>query len=59
LSIPRISDPGSQIPDTKIATKERGDKKFVVLLFFVATKITSLKIILILNWWRKKFGPIY
>jgi hypothetical protein len=41
---------GSQIPDPKTATKERGEKKFVVLSFFVATKITKWKIILILNW---------
>jgi hypothetical protein len=42
--------PGSQIPDPKTATKERGEKKLVVLSFFVATKITKLNIILILNW---------
>jgi hypothetical protein len=40
LSIPdpgsRISDPGSRIPDPKTATKERDEKKFVVLPFFVA-----------------------
>jgi hypothetical protein len=41
--------PGSWIPDPKTATKERDEKKFVVLPFSVATKIT-LKIILILNW---------
>ncbi len=29
---------GSQIPDPKTATKERGEKKFVVLSFFVANK---------------------
>jgi hypothetical protein len=54
LSIPdpesRIPDPRSQIPDPKTATKERGEKNFVVLPFFVATKITKLKIILILSW---------
>jgi hypothetical protein len=46
------------ILDPKTATKERGGKKFV-LPFFVGTKITKLKIILILNWWRKKCGPIF
>jgi hypothetical protein len=38
----RISDPGYRIPDPKIATKERGEKNFVVLPFFVATKIAKL-----------------
>jgi hypothetical protein len=47
----RILDPGSRIPDPKLATKEKDEKnKIVVLPFFVATKITKLKIILILNW---------
>jgi hypothetical protein len=41
----RSSDPGS-----KTETKKRGEKKIVVLPFFVATKITKFKIILILNW---------
>ncbi len=36
----RISDPGSRIPDPKTATKERGEKKFVVIPFFVATNFT-------------------
>jgi hypothetical protein len=27
----RISDPGSRIPDPKTATKERGEKKLVVI----------------------------
>jgi hypothetical protein len=38
----RISDLGSWILDPKTATKERGEKKFVVILFFVATKFTKL-----------------
>ncbi len=57
-----IPDPDfcpSRIPDPKTATKDRGGKKFVLLPFFVATKITKLKIILILNWRRKIFEPIY
>jgi hypothetical protein len=33
------------IPDPKTATKERGEKKFVVILSFVATNLTKLKII--------------
>jgi hypothetical protein len=36
----RISDSGSQIPDPKTATKERGEKKIVVIPFFVATNFT-------------------
>ncbi len=41
----RISDPGSRIPDPKTATKERGEKKFFVIAFYVATNFTKLKII--------------
>jgi hypothetical protein len=52
LSIPDpgslISDPGSRIPDSKTDTKERGEKNCCPT-FFVATKITIMKIILILN----------
>jgi hypothetical protein len=56
----RIRDvyPGSRTPDPKTATKERGEK-ICCPTFFVTTKITKLKIILMLNWWRKKFGPVY
>jgi hypothetical protein len=42
----RIPDLGSRIPDPKTATTERGEKKFVVKPFFVATNFTKLKIIL-------------
>jgi hypothetical protein len=45
----RIPDLGSQIPDPKTATKERGEKKFVVIVFYVATYFTKLKIILVLK----------
>jgi hypothetical protein len=41
------------IPDPKTATKERNEKKICCSTFFVATKITKLKSILILNWWKK------
>ncbi len=34
----RIPDPGSRIPDPKTGTKERGEKKLVVIPFYVATK---------------------
>jgi hypothetical protein len=46
----RILDPGCRIPDPKTATKERGEKKLVVITFYVATNFTKLK---------KKFGPIF
>jgi hypothetical protein len=36
-------------PDTK-ATKERDEKKFVVIPFNVATNFTKFKIILVLKW---------
>jgi hypothetical protein len=55
----RFSDLGSQIPDPKTATKEKSEKKFVVIPFFVATNFTRLKIIMFLNCCRKKFGPTF
>jgi hypothetical protein len=42
----RIRDAGSRIPDPKTATKERGEKKFVVIQFFLAPNFIKLKIIL-------------
>ncbi len=42
LSVLRIWDP-------KTATKERGEKKLIVIYFFVATNFTKCKIILFLN----------
>ncbi len=64
VSVLRIRDvyPGSwflPIPDPKTATKERREKKFVVIPIFVATSLTKLIIIVFLNCWRKKFGPIF
>jgi hypothetical protein len=51
-----FTHPASQILNPKTATKERGEKKFVVIgTFFVATKFTKLKIILFLKCCRKKF----
>jgi hypothetical protein len=32
----RTPDPGSRIPDPKTATKERGEKKFFVIPFYIA-----------------------
>ena len=39
----RIRDvyPGSRIPDPKTVTKERGEKKFFIILFFVVTNFTN------------------
>ena len=34
---PDFTHPGSRIPDPKTATKERGEKKFVIITFYVAT----------------------
>ncbi len=45
----RIPDPDfypSRIPDPKTVTKERGEKKFVIILFFVVTNFTKLNIML-------------
>jgi hypothetical protein len=41
----RIPDPGSRIPDPKTATKERGEKKFFVITFYVATNFTKLQVV--------------
>ncbi len=38
----RIPDLGSRIPDPKTPTKERGEKKLVVVPFYVATNFTKL-----------------
>jgi hypothetical protein len=46
----RIPDPGSRIPKPKTATKERGEKKLVVITFYVVTNFTKLQSILILKW---------
>jgi hypothetical protein len=44
-----FTHPGSWIPDPKTATKERGEKKFDVIPFYVATNFTKLYIILVLK----------
>jgi hypothetical protein len=44
-----FTHPGSRIPDPKTATKERGEKKFVVIPFLVVTNFTKLNIILFLK----------
>jgi hypothetical protein len=45
----QIPDLGSRIPDPKTATKERGEKKLVIIPFHVATNLTKLNIILVLK----------
>ncbi len=55
---------GMFIPDpdfcpSKNSNKKEGWKKFVVLLFFVATNNTKLKYILFWTGEEKKFGPFY
>ena len=40
----RIPDLGSRIPDPKTATKERGEKKLVVIPFYVATNLQNFKL---------------
>ncbi len=37
-----IQDPGSRIPDPKTATKERGEKKFVVIPFLCSHKFNKI-----------------
>jgi hypothetical protein len=44
-----FTHPGSRILVPKTATKERGEKKFVVIPFYVATNFTKLNIILVLK----------
>jgi hypothetical protein len=45
----RIPDPGSRIPDPKTVPKERGEKKFVIILFFLVTNFTKLNVMLFLK----------
>jgi hypothetical protein len=48
----RIPDPdfyASRIPDPITATKERGEKKLVVITFYAATNFTKLQIIFVLE----------
>jgi hypothetical protein len=37
-----FTHPGSRIPDPKTATKERGEKNFIVITLYVATNFTKL-----------------
>ncbi len=51
-----VADPGclSRIPDLKTETKERGEKKFVVIPFFVTINFTKFKIIFFFEMLKKK-----
>jgi hypothetical protein len=49
IPIPNPEFYPSRIPDPKTATKERGEKKFDVIPFYVATNFTKLYIILVLK----------
>jgi hypothetical protein len=46
----------SRIPDPKTATKVRGEKKIVVIPFFVATNFTKLINFLFLKSWKKNLA---
>ncbi len=50
----RIPDPGS-----KNSNKREGWKKICCHNFYVSTNFTKWQIISVLNYWRKKFGPIF
>jgi hypothetical protein len=52
----RIPDLGYWIPDPKTGTKERGEKKFVVIPFFVATNFTNCKLFYFWNAEEKIVG---
>jgi hypothetical protein len=44
-----FTHPGSRISDPKTVTKERGEKKFVIILLFVVTNFTKLNFMLFLK----------
>jgi hypothetical protein len=57
LILSSVADPGLFIPDPDFypsriqnQQQERGEKKFVVIPFYVATNFTKLKIILVFKW---------
>jgi hypothetical protein len=57
---PDFTHPGSRIPDPKTETKERGEKKFVVIPFFCSHKFHKIESYFIFEMLRKKkFGPIF
>jgi hypothetical protein len=44
-----IPDPDFYPSPKETATKERGERKFVVIAFYVATNFTKLQIVLVLK----------
>jgi hypothetical protein len=50
----RISDPGSQIPDPKTVTKERGEKKLLSYFFFFCHKFHKIENYVIFEMLKKK-----
>ncbi len=56
---PSFPVPGSRIPDSKTATKKRGEQKFVVIPFFVATNFIKIEKYLIFEMLKKKFWPYF
>jgi hypothetical protein len=55
----QIPDLGSRIPDPKTATKERGEKKFDVKPFYVATKFNKIVNYFSFEVLKKKIWPIF
>ncbi len=51
-----FTHPGSRI-HKQLPTKERGEKKFLVINFYLVTNFTKCKIVIFLNCCRKNFGP--
>jgi hypothetical protein len=57
-----IPDPDfypSRIPDPKTVKKERGEKKFVIIIFFCSHKFHKIEYYVIFEMLKKKFGPIF
>ncbi len=67
----RVADPGclaripdsdfypSRIPEPKTVTKERGEKKIVIILFFCSHKFYKIEYYVIFELLKNKFGPIF
>jgi hypothetical protein len=55
----RIPDPGSRIPDPKTATKERGERKLVVIPFFCSQKFHKIVKYFSFEMLKKKVWSIF
>ena len=53
----RIPDPGSRIPGPKTATKDRGEKNFVVKPIFCSYKFHKTEYYFIFDMLKKKIWP--